>query len=143
FNPYRFFHTNSFTSTNLAEQNSSFFSFRGLITRKYASAIDANQKDPCALIYPAVLWKTPSDLELRSLTSSSGLVGDLLGDILSIVFAEPATDGATFGSDYIEYPVTAGTNPAYTAATNKLRFNYNGVKTNLDLVEGLINLDLL
>ncbi|RZF58874.1 hypothetical protein [Sphingobacterium corticibacterium] len=146
FNPYRFFHTNPFiTASNTEDANKSFFSFRGHIPRQFASANEAQQLDPCALVYPAGRWKTPTDVELRSLTSTSGLIGDLLGDILSVVFPEPGTPGASFGSNYIEYVPSAGSDPAYgsaTSATNRLRFPYNGLQTQLSAVSGLVTLSL-
>lgn len=137
-NPYRFHHTNPYNP----DPNTSFFAFRGHLPRVLADANDANQLDPCALVYPAGLWKTPTDTELRSLTSTSGLVLDVLGNILSVLFPAPATSGTTFGDDYIQYTGATGANPAYTDATNSLRFNYNGIQTNVSLVSGLVNLSL-
>ncbi|PRD46956.1 hypothetical protein [Sphingobacterium haloxyli] len=137
-NPYRFHHTNPYNP----DPTTSFFAFRGHLPRVLADANEANQLDPCALVYPAGLWKTPTDVELRSLTSTSGLVLDVLGNILSILFPEPATSGTTFGDNYIQYTGATGANPAYTAATNSLRFNYNGIQTNVSLVSGLVNLSL-
>ncbi|MVZ63634.1 hypothetical protein [Sphingobacterium humi] len=142
YNSYRFFHKNPFTQT-AAEQNKSFFSFRGHLPRRLANATESLQKDPCSLVYPAGLWKTPSDQELSSLTSSNGLVLDLVTNLLAAVFPEPGTTGATFGANYIQYSVTNNPNPAYNDATNNLRFNYNGLQTNVSLVSGLINLNLL
>ncbi|NQD70244.1 hypothetical protein HP439_05860 [Sphingobacterium shayense] len=143
FNTYRFFHTNPFVSTeDVAVRDKSFFSFKGHIPRQFADADEANQKDPCALVYPAGLWKTPSDVELRSLTSTNGLIGDLLGNVLSVLFPAPGTTGATFGDNYIEYEIESGANPVYGEATNKLRFNYNGIQNNISVASGLVDLSL-
>src|SRR5690606_35020614 len=142
YNPYRFFHKNPYTQT-ATDQNKSFFSFRGHLPRTLANATESMQKDPCALVYPAGLWKTPTDQQLSSLTSSNGLVLDLVTDLLAAVFPEPGTSGATFGTNYIQYAVTNAPNPAYNDATNNLRFNYNGLQTNVSLVSGLINLNLV
>jgi len=136
-NPYRFYHTNPF-SPAVAE---SFFSFKGHLPGRLASGVEANQKDPCALIYPAGLWKTPNDTEVGNLTSQQGLVSGLVGAILG----NPQTPGTTFGSNYIEYTAGAGAaNSPYatTPDANRLRFYYNGIQTTVSLVSGLINVNL-
>lgn len=139
--PYRFNASNLYNAT--ADENS-YFSFKGHIPRKFASSVPANQKDPCALVYPAQLWKTPSKPDLDDIQNSEGVLGNLLntlGDLLLL----PGTPGADLGANYIEFTPTAGVSSLYGAATspeNKLRFNYNGLQTNIALVEGLIALNL-
>lgn len=140
-NPYRFNHSNTYNATT---DPNAFFSFRGHLPRKLGSAVEANQIDPCSRVYPAGLWKTPSQAEMAVVTNSSGILGNLLGSIGQLL-GLGATPGAVTGPNYIEYTPTAGVNPVYGAATsaeNKLRFNYNGLQTSVGLIEGLITLNL-
>ncbi|WON96079.1 hypothetical protein [Sphingobacterium sp. UGAL515B_05] len=135
--PYRFYHTNP----NQPDANESFFSFKGHLPRTFASTVAANQKDPCALVYPAGLWKTPTSNEVGVLTSNSGVVDGLLGDIIGLLL-KPGTPGATAGSNYMDY--TGGTGvqgSVYPTATNRLRFYNNGVATPISIVSGLVSLN--
>lgn len=135
--PYRFYHTNPF-SPAVAE---SFFSFKGHLPGVLATAVEANQKDPCALVYPAGLWKTPINTEIGTLTSQQGVISGLLGALLG----NPTTPNTSFGSNFIEYTNTAGsgTSPyATTPAANILRFNYNGLNNTVNLLSGTINVTL-
>ena len=135
--PYRFYHTNP----NQPDANESFFSFKGHLPRTFASTVAANQKDPCALVYPAGLWKTPTSNEVGVLTSNSGVVDGLLGDIIGLLL-KPGTPGATAGSNYMDY--TGGTGvqgSVYPTATNRLRFYNNGVATPISIVSGLFSLN--
>lgn len=145
YNPYRFFHTNPRT-----DNPNSYFSFKGHLPRTLASANAANQKDPCALVYPAGRWKTPTSAELATLTSTQGLLSNVVGGLLATL-GLGATPGVGFETgEYIEMTPTysaaptTGQNPAYgdnNSATNRLRFNYNGFMQNVDVVE-LIELEL-
>ncbi|AIM38979.1 hypothetical protein KO02_21475 [Sphingobacterium sp. ML3W] len=140
--PYRFYANNPY----LPNQQESFFSFKGHFPGRLASANPANQKDPCSLVYPAGLWKTPSQAEISPLTSNQGLLDGALGSVLDLLGTMPATPGSNYGTIYIEYPVTAGFNPAYggtTSRSNRVRFYYNGVQNNVTLANGLINLTVI
>ena len=140
--PYRFYANNPY----LPNQQESFFSFKGHLPGRLASANPANQKDPCALVYPAGLWKTPSAAQISPLTSNQGLLDGALGSVLDLLGTMPATPGSNYGTIYIEYPITAGFNPAYggtTSRTNRVRFYYNGVQNNVILANGLINLNII
>lgn len=146
--PYRFNPSNLYSAT--IDQNS-YFSFKGHIPRKLASGNPANQKDPCALVYPAGLWKTPSKPNLNAIQNREGILSDLLGSILDLIGLGAATPGAEIDNGlggtnhYIQFTPTAGVHAAYGANTspeNKLRFNYNGLQTNVGLIEGLITLNL-
>lgn len=139
--PYRFNPSNLYSSH--IDQNS-YFSFKGHIPRKFASAVPALQKDPCALVYPAQLWKTPTKNDLASIQNQEGLLGNLLGN-LGQILGLGATPGAYGGSDYIEFTPSSGVNLAYgsvSAPENKLRFNYNGLQRDIEIIEGLITLNL-
>lgn len=140
--PYRFYANNPY----LPNQQESFFSFKGHFPGRLASANPANQKDPCALVYPAGLWKTPSQAEISPLTSNQGLLDGALGSVLDLLGTMPATPGSNYGTIYIEYPITAGFNPAYggtTSRSNRVRLYYNGVQNNVILANGLINLSVI
>lgn len=140
--PYRFYANNPY----LPNQQESFFSFKGHLPGRLASANPANQKDPCALVYPAGLWKTPSEAQITPLTSNRGLLDGALGSVLDLLGTLPATPGSNYGTIYIEYPITAGFNPAYggtTSRTNRVRFYYNGVQNNVILANGLINMNII
>lgn len=147
-NPYRFYHTNPRTN-----DPRSFFSFKGHVPRQLASANEAEQIDPCSLVYPAGRWKTPTQAELGTLTSTQGLLSNVVGGLLSTLGL-----GETPGMQYVtgEYiqlnpaaqggrPATTGQSTAYgsnTSSTNVLRFNYNGIMTSIDVIEELISLEL-
>jgi len=150
YNPYRFYHFNQPTA-----DAKSFFSYGG--AKPGVLARQVLPVDPCALVYPAGLWKTPAKADLDPINSNglTGLLGDLnlnvLGSTLDVLIgaqnllaANVAGVTATSSSGYAEFTAT-GTNPAYganTSATNKLRFNYNGLMRNINVVEDLIQLDL-
>ncbi|MCW8310777.1 hypothetical protein K7A41_06050 [Sphingobacterium sp. InxBP1] len=148
YNPYRFYHFNQPTN-----DPRSFFSYGG--AKPGVLARQVLPQDPCALVYPAGLWKTPAKADLASLTSGgiTGILGDLnlnvLGSTVDLligaqnILATPVS-GSTAGTGYAEFTAT-GTNTAYganTSATNKLRFNYNGFMRDISVVEDLIQLDL-
>jgi hypothetical protein len=148
YNPYRFYHFNQ--PTNDAR---SFFSYGG--AKPGVLARQVLPQDPCALVYPAGLWKTPAKADLASITSGglTGVLGDLNLNILGstvdlLVDAQNLlaanVSGAVRGTGYAEFTAT-GVNTAYGAATsasNKLRFNYNGFMRDINLVEDLIQLNL-
>lgn len=146
FSPYRFYHTNPRTN-----DPNSYFSFKGHLPRTLASSNAANQKDPCALVYPAGRWKTPTSAELGTLTSTQGLLTNVVGSLLATL-GLGATPGVGYQTgEYIQMlpgytqAPTTGQNAAYgdvnTAATNILRFNYNGLVASVDVAE-LIDLQL-
>ncbi len=146
-NPYRFYHSNPQT-----QDANSYFSFKGHVPRKLASANEANQKDPCALVYPKGLWKTPTAAEVGTLTSRSpSLLGDILGNLLDAIGLSAATPGASYGSEYIQFDnnyssvPTTGVNTVYgpaNGATNNIRFQYNGLDNRIDVLEELITLQI-
>lgn len=160
-NPYRFFHTNPQTpnDVNNASTKASFFAFKAHLPRTFASNDVNSQKDPCALVYPAGRWKTPSETDLGSLTNTSGLLGNVLGSLTSGLGLSATPDASFVAGQYIEYDnfrkdifgnptstqLTTGQNAAYganTSATNTLRFPYNGTMVNLAAVNSLITLNL-
>lgn len=135
--PYRFYHTNP----NQPDASESFFSFKGHLPLTLAKTDAALQKDPCALVYPAGLWKTPTSAEIGQITSYQGVVSNLLGGIVNLI-KDDGTPGATFASNYIEYTASSGVQSSvYPAATQKLRFYYNGSGHAVTILTGLVTLD--
>ena len=122
--------------------NESFFSFKGHLPLQFASTNPAEQKDPCALVYPAGLWKTPTSAEIGTLTSNTGVVDGLLGDIVGLL-VRSATPGATSDPDYIEYQGATGVqSTVYPAAANRLRFYNNGIAVPVSAVLGIVQVNL-
>jgi len=141
-NPYRFYGTNN-QLPNSAENLKAFFSFQGHIPGKFANS--ANKIDPCTQVYPQGVWRTPTYTETSKLTSTSGLLTNVLGDVLGIVAADPAPGSSyTSGNTYVDYQTSAGGgNVAFDAASNVLRFYFNGAVANVGIVgDGWITLNL-
>lgn len=136
--PYRFNPTNDF---NVIADPRAYFSFRGHLPMVLASNDPKKQKDPCALVYPAGLWKTPTAAQVGAITSRSGLLGDLLGGVLDLVLPSK-TKGTSESNKGLEYSGATGANPAYGDAQNTLRFNYNGSQTKISVLSDLVSLNL-
>ncbi|MDH5828796.1 hypothetical protein [Sphingobacterium faecium] len=121
-NPYRFFAENK-----LRSEGYSYFAFGSVIPGKFATT--TTQGDPCALVYPAGLWKQPvkasftgmvtKDLELTTLTDQLGPIGDavtltglggllniitnLTGDLLNLGILNEAAPNSVLGPDPYTY----------------------------------------
>jgi len=130
-----------------------YFAFEGLEPMSLGSSVEGG--DPCALVYPAGLWKTPTVTEVNSITTSSGVLGNVLGGILDAVAANPTqgTDNSPMGAQYVQYDITAGgtsSSNAFGNATsnsNNLRIFKNGQITNASVLtaigdNGLLGLGL-
>lgn len=150
-NPYRFYHTNPTLDENNPE---AYFSYGGAIPGKLAK--QTNPLDPCALVYPAGLWRTPTsgNLEvIKSVGLSSVLEAlnlnvagtlDVLVPVIALT-AAPVVDAVNVSGSAQEFDPQSGINPAYggeTSSVNKLRFNYNGMVKDISVVEDLISLNL-
>lgn len=139
-NPYRFYAVNQL---NPVTDGRGYFAFGGILPRRFQAA----PGDPCALVYPEGVWRQPTNTETAVLTSSSGLLSSVLGSITGLVIPDNAP-GATFASNYVQYtPVAGGTSTAFDAASNVLRFYYNGQVTNINVITtgaevGLVSLAL-
>lgn len=143
-NPYRFYGTNSATS---ATDGRGYFAFGGAEARKFPAVPNG---DPCALIYPQNTWRLPTNVEMATLTTGNGVLSQVLTDIVGLAIAAPAPNASGNGT-YVQYPVASvnggGTNPGFDAASNALRFNYNGQVTTLNVINtgqeaGLVSLNL-
>jgi len=144
YNPYRFYGTNSATA---ATDGRGYFAFGGTEARKFPAVPNG---DPCALVYPAGTWRLPTNVEMATLTTGNGVLSQVLSDIIGLLVRNPAPNASGDGT-YIQYPVAAtnggGGNVGFDAASNVLRFPYNGQVTTLNVIntgaeQGLISLNL-
>jgi hypothetical protein len=108
--------------------------------------------DPCAQVYPQGLWRKPShaDFSTTAYVSSNALLTDVLQNITDLLIGTKApnsspspTSGSTTGN-YIQYTTTSGTgNSAFDAASNNLRFYYNGQLARVNVLDpNFLTLDL-
>lgn len=140
--PYRFYHTNEKAATF---DPRAYFAQGGVIPGKLA--LRSAQKDPCALVYPKGLWKTPTYDDIVPLTNREGLVADLLGNILDALLPTAAPGASYSSGNYIQYTGVTGKHAAYGSTTsaanasNNLRFNYNGVVPKISAVNRLITIN--
>ncbi|WP_333888747.1 hypothetical protein [Sphingobacterium siyangense] len=116
-NPYRFHHTYK----KSADRNS-FFSFGSNNPLKAGK-----DGDPCANVYPAGVWKSPTAQDYYMLVG-----GGLVPNFSAL--------SPTYNTDYTEYTSSTGTEGPYPS--KNLRFYDNGQYINLGLVEDLINVQL-
>lgn len=150
-NPYRFYHTNPALDASNPE---AYFSYGGAIPGRLAK--QTNPLDPCALVYPAGLWRTPTSGNLAAIKSvglSSVLEAlnlnvagtlDLLVPVIALT-AAPVSGASNVSGSAQQFVPQSGINPAYgaeTSSVNRLRFNYNGMVKDLSAVEDLITLNL-
>lgn len=117
---YAFYATNGQTA-----RADGYFGFGGTVPGTFATA--ATEGDPCALVYPAGLWKQPSNEDFDNMINSSGTLTNVLGSLLGAVIQLPGAPNATLGSNYIEYTATSpGGADAFGDEGNNLRFYFNG-----------------
>jgi len=145
-NPYRFYANNVQTD---ATDGKGYFSFGGVIPRKFAT--EGGTQDPCALVYPAGVWRQPTHVDFAPIVSTDGLLTNVLGSVLNVLVRNPAPDVTAPTSDpYIDYTaaVEGGSgNPAFGPASNTLRFPLNGQMNTISVVpvigaDGLVVLNL-
>ncbi|QRY58273.1 hypothetical protein [Sphingobacterium siyangense] len=134
-NPYRFFAENKQRS-----DANSYFAYGATTPAKFVNLAD--RADPCALVYPANLWREATHADLAVLTTGNDLLNGLLSSLgsLNIALTPDAPAGSTPGKtgtafNYAQYTTTAGSgNPAFDAASNSLRFYYNGQLARLNVL---------
>lgn len=117
-NPYRFLPTNAHTNAR-----NTYFSFRGILPTGYGNSLVGG--DPCALVYPEGLWRTPGFNDFALLTPVYPI----------------ETYKTVNGLGYFEYEDTQGAGAPYPS--DKLRFNMNGVGTANGSVNGETMIDLV
>ncbi len=133
-----------------------YFSYGSLVAARFPSTA-AQKGDPCTRVYPAGLWKQPSQAQVSTLTSSTGLLNNVLnlvGTLLGAADPAPGSSVGTDGGNHVQYGPTAtftGQNAFgdATSNSNNLRFFYNGQIVNTALLsqigssgQGLLGLGL-
>jgi hypothetical protein len=117
-NPYRFNHKNTHTNAR-----NTYFSYGAVTPDNYG-----RNSDPCALVYPAGVWRQ------ASIDDYNTIVGGLFG-----VGRESANYGSgTLG--YVEFQNTTGTAGPYPS--KNLRFNFNGESVSVNVVNNLLEIGL-
>lgn len=117
---YAFYATNGQTA-----RADGYFGFGGTVPGTFATA--ATEGDPCALVYPAGLWKQPANEDFNNMINSSGTLSNVLGSLLGAVIQLPGAPNATLGSNYIQYTATSpGGAGVFGDEGNNLRFYFNG-----------------
>lgn len=139
---YAFYHTNGARSTA-----DGYFAYGG--TKPLQFPTEATSGDPCALVYPAGLWMQPTDAQINTLTTESGLLSNVIGLIGGLLGAADPAPGSSVGNGYVQYASAASGSAAFPTESNSLRFYYNGQITNASLLsavgtdgEGLLGLGL-
>jgi hypothetical protein len=116
----------------------------------------AQRGDPCTKIYPQGLWKQPTSTQVGTLTSTTGLLNNVLnlvGTLLGAAAPESSVD--TTGGNHAQYTFTAGGTTGTnafgdaTSNSNNMRIFYNGQIVNTALLsqigssgQGLLGLGL-
>ena len=130
---YAFYATNGQTA-----RADGYFGFGGTVPGTFATA--ATEGDPCALVYPAGLWKQPSNEDFNNMVNSSGTLSNVLGSLLGAVVQMPGAPNATLGSNYIQYAATSpGGADVFGDEGNNLRFYFNGHINNVAALTQLGN----
>lgn len=144
-NPYRFFANNKQRS-----EANSYFAYGAILPGQFQSM--AAYADPCTQVYPQGLWRKPThaDFSTTAYVSSNALLTDVLQNITDLLIGTKApnstpspTTGSTTGN-YIQYSTVTGTgNTAFDAASNNLRFYYNGQLARVNVLDpNFLTLDL-
>lgn len=137
---YAFYATNAQRS-----RGDGYFSYGSLVAARFPSSA-AQKGDPCTRIYPQGLWKQPSSTQVQTLTSTTGLLNNVLnlvGTLLGAADPAPGSSVGTTGGNHAQYAITgggtAGTNAfgSATSNSNNLRFFYNGQIVNTAVLTGI------
>ncbi|TYR36976.1 hypothetical protein FXV77_07320 [Sphingobacterium phlebotomi] len=121
-NPYRFYPLNA-----LRDDSQGYFSFKGHLPLQLADK--NNSKDPCALVYPAGLWKQPSLEDIRMLTNAEVLVSNILNGTVDHL-VPGTTSNASETPTFIRYNQSFGTPPpseVYPEENDKITAFKNGI----------------
>lgn len=135
-NPYRFFAENK----QRADANS-FFAYGATTPAKFIQS--SERGDPCALVYPANLWRQSNHNDFVALTTGNDLLNGLLSSLgsLNVALLPDAPAGSTPGKtgaafNYAGYTTTTGGgSAAFDDASNNLRFYYNGQLARLNALD--------
>lgn len=134
-----------------------YFSYGSLVAARFPSTA-AQKGDPCTKVYPEGLWKQPSEAQVSTLTTSSGLLTSVVSAIGQLLGASDPAPGSSVGTDggnHAQYAITSGGTTGTNAFgdansnSNNLRFFYNGQIVNTALLsqigssgQGLLGLGL-
>ena len=126
-----------YAENNQRSRADGYFSYMGLKAIQFPNNAAA-KGDPCTKVYPANTWKQPTVAQVGTLTSSSGLLTDVvsaLGQLLGAADPAPNSSVGTSGGNHAQYNSTGGTttNNAFGSSTsnsNNFRIYYNGQITN-------------
>lgn len=148
----------AFYATN--EQRSradGYFSYGSLVAARFPSTA-AQKGDPCTRVYPQGFWKQPTGTQVSTLTSSTGVLNNVLnlvGTLLGAADPAPESSVGTNGGNHAQYAITGGgttgTNAfgSSTSNLNNMRIFYNGQIVNTALLsqigssgQGLLGLGL-
>ncbi len=148
----------AFYATNAQRSRADgYFSYGSLVAARFPSTV-AQKGDPCTRIYPQGLWKQPTSTQVSTLTSSSGVLNNVLNLVGTLLGASDPAPGSTVGTNggnHAQYGITAGgttgTNAfgTGTSNSNNMRIFYNGQIVNTALLsqigssgQGLLGLGL-
>jgi hypothetical protein len=135
-----------YANNQLTAKANGYFAFGSIVPGQFATTT-TNNGDPCALVYPAGLWKQPAkadftgmvrgDIKAEDLTAALGGLGtvvdatgvtgllsiitNLLGNVTSVLVntaAPNSTLAPTTPFNYGQYTLAAGANGAPTTGTN-------------------------
>ncbi|MND69110.1 hypothetical protein D3C87_644380 [compost metagenome] len=148
----------AFYATNAQRSRADgYFSYGSLVAARFPSTL-AQKGDPCTKIYPQGLWKQPTGAQVSTLTSSTGLLNNVLnlvGTLLGAADPAPGSTVGTNGGNHAQYAFTAGGTAGTnafgdaTSNSNNMRIFYNGQIVNTALLtqigssgQGLLGLGL-
>ncbi|MGJ1411643.1 fimbrillin family protein [Sphingobacterium thalpophilum] len=148
----------AFYATNAQRSRADgYFSYGSLVAARFPSTA-AQKGDPCTRVYPEGLWKQPSEAQVSTLTTSSGLLTSVvsaIGQLLGASDPAPGSSVGTEGGNHAQYAITSGGTTGTNAFggansnSNNLRFFYNGQIVNTALLsqigssgQGLLGLGL-
>ena len=136
---YAFYANNEQTS-----RADGYFGFGGTIAGTFATS--ATEGDPCALVYPAGLWRQPNAGDFEPMVNGSGILTNLLGDLLGGLLGGTDAPNTNFDPNetYVEYNLAtpaSGANAFGDAnnSSNNLRFHYNGQINNVAVLTAIGN----
>lgn len=148
----------AFYATNIQRSRADgYFSYGSLVAARFPSTA-AQKGDPCTRVYPQGFWKQPTDTQVSTLTSSTGVLNNVLnlvGTLLGASDPAPGSTVGTTGGNHAQYAITGGgttsTNAfgSSTSNLNNMRIFYNGQIVNTALLsqigssgQGLLGLGL-
>ncbi|MEJ5146128.1 hypothetical protein [Sphingobacterium sp. MYb388] len=132
-----------YASNEQRSKANGYFPYQGLKASQFSNTL-ATKGDPCTRVYPAGTWKQPSVAQVNSLTSTDGLLTNILGALGNLLVADPAPTSSvgTVGGNHAQYTSTGGTTTTNafgtsTSNSNNMRIFYNGQITNTTILTAI------